>query len=88
MGTASWDATRRDSCWLVAGIPVMGSRRVFNCAMVHAGEILRSEDEFGEEIRRGTSAALCKDMLMADAPLLLLQDELVGPTAVRTKESA
>ena len=77
MEMASWDPTRKDSCWLCAGMPVMGSRRVFSCAMLHAGEILRSDDEFADAIIRGTSAALWRDMLMEGAPLLLLQDELV-----------
>lgn len=85
MEMASWDPTRKDSCWLCAGMPVMGSRRVFSCAMLHAGEILRSDDEFADAIIRGTSAALWRDMLMAGAPLLLLQDELVRQLVIGGK---
>jgi hypothetical protein len=56
--TASCDPTRNDSCWLLAGTPVIGSKRAFSCAMLQDGEIRRSEDELGEVMRSGTSAAL------------------------------
>tara|TARA_R110002003_G_scaffold141_13_gene12971 strand:- start:8084 stop:8266 length:183 start_codon:yes stop_codon:yes gene_type:complete len=41
----------------------MGSRRDLRCAIVHDGEIRRSDDEFGELMMRGTSATLWRDML-------------------------
>jgi hypothetical protein len=34
--------------------------------MVHDGEMRRSEEEFGELMRRGTSATLCRDMLASE----------------------
>ena len=40
----------------------MGSRRALSCAMDHDGDIRRSDDEFGELMRSGTSAALWSDM--------------------------
>lgn len=40
----------------------MGSKRDLRCAIVHEGLILRSEDELGELIMRGTSATLWSDM--------------------------
>lgn len=40
--------------------------------MLHEGEIRRSEDELGELMRSGTSAALWSDILEADGV------ELVG----------
>jgi len=47
-----------------AGIPVTASRRPLSCAMVHAGDMRRSEDEFSEVISRGTSAAdIAADMV-------------------------
>jgi hypothetical protein len=39
------------------GTPVIGSRRDLKCDMVHDGDILRSEDEFGEVINIGISGA-------------------------------
>lgn len=42
----------------------MGSRRVFRCAILQAGEILRSDEEFGDLTKRGTSGALWKDMAL------------------------
>jgi hypothetical protein len=63
MGMASCEATRSASCWHDAGIPVMGSRRVLRCAMVHEGEMRRSVEKPAEEICRGTSAAELRDIL-------------------------
>lgn len=63
-GMASWEPRRSDSCWLLAGTPVMGSSRVLRWAMLQDGEMRRSEDELGELMMRGTSAALCSDMLL------------------------
>jgi len=40
----------------------MGSKRDLRCAMVHDGLILRSDDELGELMMRGTSATLWSDM--------------------------
>jgi hypothetical protein len=40
----------------------MGSKRAFSCAMLQDGEIRRSEDELGEVMRSGTSAALWRDI--------------------------
>lgn len=57
MGTASWEAMRRVSCWQLAGTPVMGSRRVLRCAIDHDGVMRRSEDELGEVTSKGTSGA-------------------------------
>ena len=81
MEMASWDPTRKDSCWLCAGMPVMGSRRVFSCAMLHAGEILRSDDEFADAIIRGTSAALCRDMLVSERLRWWPRRDFVGASA-------
>ena len=59
----SWEAMRRESCWQLAGTPVIGSRRVLRWAMDHEGEMRRSEDELDEVMSRGTSAELWRDML-------------------------
>ena len=64
--TASCEPTRNDNVWLRAGTPVMGSRRVFRWAMLHDGEIRRSEEALGEVMMRGTSAALWRDAILAD----------------------
>ena len=64
--TGSCDATRKDSCWQAAGMPVMGSRRVLRWAMDHDGEMRRSDDELGELTRSGTSAALWRDMMASE----------------------
>jgi hypothetical protein len=63
IGTASWEPTRRDSCWLLAGTPVIGSSRLFRWAMLHDGDMRRSDEELGELMRSGTSAALWSDIL-------------------------
>jgi hypothetical protein len=63
MGVGSWEAMRRESCWQLAGTPVMGSRRVLRWAMDHEGEMRRSEDELGEVMSRGTSAELWRAMM-------------------------
>lgn len=44
-------------------MPVIGSRRVLNCAMLHDGVTRRSEVEFGEMMKMGTSRAVCIDIL-------------------------
>ena len=41
----------------------MGSSFVFNCPMVHAGVIRRSDDEFSEVTWIGISARVWKDMI-------------------------
>jgi hypothetical protein len=49
----------------------MGSRRVLRWAMVHEGEMRRSDDELAELMIRGTSAAARRDMTvgaLADQP--------------------
>jgi len=61
-GMGSCEPTRSESCWQLAGTPVMGSRRVFRCAMVHEGDMRRSDDELAELMIRGTSAAASIDM--------------------------
>jgi len=57
MAVPSCVPTRRVSFCDDAGMPVIGSRRVLKCAMLHDGVIRRSDDEFGEVMRRGMSAA-------------------------------
>jgi hypothetical protein len=47
----------------------MGSKRDLRWAIVHDGEMRRSDEEFGEVMMRGTSAALCKDMLASEGLL-------------------
>ena len=63
MAAGSCEPTRRVRCWLAAGIPVMGSRRVLRWAMDHDGEMRRSERDWGALMRRGTSAAGWRDMI-------------------------
>lgn len=46
---------------------MIGSSRLFRWAILHDGEIRRSDDELGELIRSGTSAALCSDISSVDA---------------------
>ena len=58
MGCGVCDATFRLSLWQLAGIPVIGSRRLFKCAMVHDGDTRRSEDAFSDVMSKGTSAAV------------------------------
>jgi hypothetical protein len=41
----------------------MGSRRDLRWAMVHDGEMRRSDEELGELTRRGTSATLWRDIM-------------------------
>lgn len=43
---------------------MIGSNRLFKWAIVHDGEMRRSEDELGELMRSGTSVALWSDMLV------------------------
>lgn len=73
MGTASCDPRRNVSCWLPAGIPVIGSRRDLSTAMLHDGLMRRSDDEFGELMSNGTSAAAWRDMLAAEVQVRLLK---------------
>jgi hypothetical protein len=62
----------------------MGSKRDLRWAIVHDGEIRRSDEEFGELIMRGTSAALCRDMLASEGCCGgLWKDEAVGASANR-----
>lgn len=53
---------------------MIGSRRVLKWAMLHDGDTLRSEDEFADTIRRGTSAAVVwNDMFSAEVAVHFLQ---------------
>ncbi len=62
-GSGCWDPRRSDNCCEPDGMPVMGSRRVLRCAMVHEGEMRRSDEELGDTIWRGTSGALWRAMV-------------------------
>lgn len=44
-------------------MPVMGSSLVLNCASVHDGEMRRSDEAFGDTIRRETSFAVWSDIM-------------------------
>jgi len=59
----------------------MGSRRDLRCAIVHDGEIRRSDEELGELMMRGTSAAVCSDMLAPERLVWWLIMEFVGVSA-------
>lgn len=59
------------SCWQLAGMPVMGSRRVLSWAMDHEGEMRRSDDVLAEQTSRGTSAAGWRDMMASFGMLSL-----------------
>ncbi len=48
---------------------MIGSSLVFKWSIVHDGVILRSDDEFGEVINSGTSAALWSDMFHCTIPV-------------------
>ena len=50
---------RSESFCADAGMPVIGSRRVLRCAIVHAGVTLRSEAEFADLIKSGMSDEVC-----------------------------
>jgi hypothetical protein len=51
----------------------MGSRRAFRWAMLQDGEMRRSDDELGELMRSGTSAALVSDMSRTGAEVRLMK---------------
>jgi hypothetical protein len=59
----------------------MGSKRDLRCAIVHDGEIRRSDEELGELMIRGTSAALCSDMLAPKRLVWWLRMKFVGVSA-------
>jgi hypothetical protein len=56
----------------------MGSRRDLRCAMVHDGEMRRSDEELGELTSRGTSATLWRDMMALERLICRSWDDTVG----------
>jgi hypothetical protein len=56
----------------------MGSKRDLRCAIVHDGEIRRSDEEFGELMMRGTSATLWRDMMVSERLMRWPRTDSVG----------